>query len=296
MEIEKYYSKVVDAINLLANEDNFNSLILVSKPGLGKSFWVDKALASCGKPFVIFKGAVSEAKFFEFINEHKDKIICMRDCGNLLRKLTFLDFLKSATDLTKERKISRLNYAEHENLPETINFTGKIIWEANALPTKNKDDFEAIVDRSLYVELNFNNDEIKDIMYQICQNQEEKEITDYLLSIKDKLGSDMNIRLQKKCIDIYNACKRENKEWKDYIIKFIFNELPESKKIMYRFSGNKPAKRSEFVKYLMKTKNVSFATAQRRIKIWLYLEELYTNKQKQGLISTEPIIDEKEKT
>jgi len=292
MEIEKYYSKVVDGINLLSKEDNFNSLIILSKPGMGKSFWVDKALANCGKPFVIFKGAVSEAKFFEFINENKSKIIVMRDCGNLLRKLTFIDFLKSATDLTKVRKISRLNYASHEDLPETIEFTGKILWEINDLPKKNKDDFDAIVDRSLYVELNFNLEDIKDIMYQIAQTVEEKEVTDYLVSIRDKIGAGLNIRVQKKCLDIYGACKLESKDWKDYINKFMFNELSDSKKLFYRFAGLKPVKRMDFVKYLMKEKGWSYATAERRIRIWLILEELYTNKQKQGLISLDPIREE----
>jgi len=288
MEIDKYYNGILNGVQLLAKEDSFNSLVVKSKCGLGKSYYVDKALETCGKEFVIFKGAISEAKFFEFINENKDKIIVMRDCGNLLRKLTFIDFLKSATDLTPIRKISRSNYSTHEGVPELIEFTGKIIWELNELPTKNKEDFEAVIDRSIYVELNFSKDDIKDILYQICQNPEEKELTDYIIELGNKIGFDLNFRIQKKYIGIYNFCKVEEHDWKEYINNLMFSELPESKKLLYRFAGNNQTRRIEFVKYLMRIKDYSYCTAERRIKNWLYLEEIYSNKLKQGQLSLNP--------
>jgi len=283
--VEKYYSTIVEGIKLLANSDNFNCMIAKSKCGYGKSFWIDRALESCGKEYIIFTGEFSEAKFFSFVNDNKDKIIVIRDSASLLRKLSFIDFLKSATELTKVRKISRMNYSTHEGVPETIEFEGKIIFEINSLPKNHQDDFNAIIDRSLFIELNFSVEDIKDIMYQICQTPEEKEVTDHIILIKDKIGFDINFRLQKKCIGIYNACKKEEGDWKDYINKLMLSELPESKKLLYRFTGNKPIRRIEFVKYLMKDKGYSYCTAERRIKNWLYLEEIYSNKLKQGLLS-----------
>jgi hypothetical protein len=288
MEIEKYYNKITDGIKLLSNSDNFNSMIVKSKTSMGKSYWIDKALSECGKPYIVFTGEFSEAKFFSFVNDNKDKIIVIRDSSSLLRKLSFIDFLKSATELTKVRKISRMNYSTHEGVPETIEFEGKIIFEINNLPTNHKDDFDAIIERSIFIELNFGKDDIIDILCQISQNPEEKEVTDYIISIRDKIGSELNLRMQKKGFDIYDVCKKDKLNWKDFINRFMFSELPESKKLLYRFAGNNQTRRIEFVKYLMRIKNYSYCTAERRIKNWLYLEEIYSNKLKQGQLSLNP--------
>lgn len=285
LEVPKIFTPIVRGVEIL-KDTNINSMVIKGPQGIGKSFWVDYAVQKAKCNYVLFKGSVSEARFYEFISDNSDKVIIMRDCGNLLRNLVFLDFLKSATDTTPKREISRLNYANHQ-VESTILFEGKIIWEINSLTDKNKDDLIAVLDRSIYVELNFSVDEIKEIMFQICIDDGEKEVTKYLIENIEKIGTNnFNFRTQVKLIQIYKDCISKKLDWKKEIDNFIKNEQSECRKMVYRLVGNNQIKRMELVRYLMRSKGWGYAKSQRSINEWLYLDELYSNGlQKQAMLS-----------
>lgn len=289
IEIPKLYEPIIRGIEIL-NNTNINSMIIKGSQGIGKSWWVDYTVNNNKYDYTLFKGAISEARFFKFIQDNSDKIIIMRDCGNLLRKQTFLDFLKSATDTIPVRIISRLNYSDHENTEETIEFKGKIIWEINDITKKNKEDLAAVFDRSLFIDLNPSKQDIIKIMYSICKTKEEKEITDYIITKFDIHNLDsLNLRSQNKCFIIYQESIKSNLDWKQQIELFLNIQLIESRKLLYRLAGINQIKRIEFVKFLMR-QGMSYATSERRIRDWLYLGEIYSNnKEKQSVLCLNPI-------
>ena len=285
-KINKTYHSLIKGIELLKNS-KINTLIVLGKNGLGKSHYVDYAVKEFEIDYVLFKGTISESRFFKFIQDNHDKTIIMRDCGSMLRRLTFLDFLKSATDLIPERKISRINYAKHEGVDETITFTGKIIWEINDIPKKNIEDLRAVIDRGILVELNPSQKEIKEIMWSVCKNDLEKEVTKYLISKVKEIGLEyFNIRTQIKCFEIVESAMKNKLDWKTDLDLFIKTKYSKIKKALYRFTGDLPCKRMDFVKYLMQNWEIGYVTAQTRIKESLIIEEIYSNGlQKQSLIS-----------
>lgn len=288
-EVPKIYQSLVRGIEIL-DKTNVNSLVVKGSQGIGKSWWVDYAVNGINCDYTLFKGTVSEARFYKFIQDNSDKMIIMRDCGNLLRRLSFLDFLKSATDTISIRTISRLNYSKYEDVEETIEFKGKIIWEINEVTKKNKEDLAAVFDRSIFIELNPSKQDIINIMYSICKTKEEKMVTDYIIKKFNyhNLNS-LNLRTQNKCFLIYQVAVKDKLDWQKQIDLFINTDLSEGRKFLYRFTGLNPCKRIDFAKYLM-TQGLSYVTSQRRIKEWLYLEEIFSNnKMKQALLCIKPI-------
>lgn len=288
-EIPKLYQSLVRGIEIL-NNTNVNSLVVKGTQGIGKSWWVDYTVDKIKCNYTLFKGTASEARFYKFVQDNFDKLIIMRDCGNLLRRLSFLDFLKSATDTIPVRKISRLNYAKYDDVEETIEFKGKILWEINEITKKNREDLAAVFDRGIFIELNPSKQDIINIMYSICKSKEEKLVTDYIISkfSYHNLNS-LNLRTQNKCLLIYNISVKDKLDWKKQIDLFLDNELSLSRKLLYRFAGFKPCRRMDFVKYLISSQGWSLSTSQRRINEFLYLGEIFSNeKMKQALLSLNP--------
>lgn len=283
-QINKIYHPIIRGVKVIKNE-NINSLIVKSNTGLGKSYMLDKILKELKVDYVLFKGSITEARFFQFIQENKNKCILLRDTGNLLKNSKFLDFLKSATDTIKVRKISRLNYAEHD-IEDTIEFTGKLIWEINDIPKRNQEDLDAVISRSLFIELNPSRFEIKDLMLDICKKRIEKRVTNYLIEKSVLLGrNEFNLRTQTKCLAIAKSSIRDRLDWKKSIDLFLTTHTSEPRKLLYRLTGEIPVKRIEFVKYLMKEKNLSYSIAHKRIDEWILLEEIYSeSKLKQAKI------------
>jgi len=152
--IYSYYRPLIRSVELL-NTSNFNSLYCIGKAGIGKSHIIDETLERIKADYIVFSGDISDAKLFAFMQENSDKIIVFRDVGRLLRKISFIELLKAATDTKKKRIISRMTYATHEGVEDSFEFTGKIIIEMNELSKRNKEDIEALISRGILVMQNY---------------------------------------------------------------------------------------------------------------------------------------------
>jgi len=271
------YQKLNRSLELL-NSGDFNSLYCIGKTGIGKSFQIDKKLNELNANFTVFKGDVTEAKFFEFLQTNNGKIIILRDSGKFLRQISFIDILKQATELSETRHISRLNYSSHIGVPQSFDFTGKIILELNDVGKKYKEDLTAVFSRGLVNELVFSQEEIKQIMFNRCQSDEEKMITKYLFTKTSQISpNSVNLRTQELCFILFKAAIRDNLNWKKEVSLFLETHTSEIRKNLYRLAGNSPVKRREFIKYLHLTQGFSVSTAQRRIKEALELGELFSD-------------------
>ena len=284
------YLKLHRTVELLHNGD-FNSAWVVGKPGTGKSFQVDAKLDELKANYTVFKGDITEAKFFQFLQDNNGKIIVIRDSGKFLRQISFIDILKQATELKEPRTISRLNYAKHENVEPTFDFKGRLLIELNAIGKKYKEDLEALFSRGLLHELVLSREEIEKIMWSICKTKEEALVTKYLLTKAPQIGkSALNLRVQYMCFRLFTAAKRDKLPWQKEVDIFLETQMSESRKLLYRFCGFKQVRRMEYVKYLTISQGWSISTAQRRIKDWLLLEELFTDgKGKREMLCLNPI-------
>ena len=283
-----YYKPIIRGIELISSGD-FNSLFVVSKPGLGKSSIIDAIIQKEKiENVVVFSGDLSEVKFFEFLYENKNKIIIIRDFAKLLRNLSSIEILKALTENKKVRIIERRVKGNEIK----IAFTGKFIFEMNDISKKFKKDLEALFTRGLYINLNLSIHNIKDIMFQICQNTQDKIITKYLINKSNLIGHKLSLRLQDKCFRIYKASIRDKRDWKKDIQMYLNTQVPESRELLYMCADNKPIKRMEFAKFLMREKGYSLVTAQRRIKEFIFLGEIYSNGlEKQACLSLQkPIL------
>ncbi|MBW2675438.1 MAG: hypothetical protein JRD89_18850 [Deltaproteobacteria bacterium] len=280
------YAKLIRSFVLVV-EGYFNSLWILGKPGTGKSFQTDLTLKRLKADYVVFRGDISDAYLYEFLYLNRDKIIVFRDVAKLLRRLNCIDTFKAITETNGPRIISRKTYAEHE-VPDEFEFTGKVIFEINDIMRRYHEDLMALFSRGLFVELNFSVEDMCKIMFQVAKEDWQKEVTKYLISKVSVYGiSNFNLRTQSMCFKLYQAAKRDGKDWKRELDLFFDQIVPTSRKLLYR--RYRPVKRIDFVKYLMKEMDWSYATAQRKIRDWIVLGEIYTNGLKQGeLLSLHP--------
>jgi hypothetical protein len=275
--INNFYKPVIRATELL-NSGNFTSLFLVGKAGTGKSTIVNQALERIKANYLIFKGDISEARCYEFLQDNSAKIIVLRDVGRLLRRIGFIEMLKAATDPGEKRIVSRLTYANHEGVEDSFEFTGKIIMELNDIGNRYKEDLEALFSRGILIELNLSFEDIISLMKLICNTEEEILVTEYLVSKANLLGiNSFNLRTQNLCFRVYNQAIKDKLDWRDEIGLFLNNSLSEGRKYLYRFTGTNPCLRLDFVKYLIKETKWSYCTCERRINEYKLLGEIYSN-------------------
>lgn len=273
---EEKYEKLVLGINVLLNSD-INCLIVQGSTGIGKSEIVDRTLKN--ENHVLLTGYITEARFFKFLQDNNDKkVIVIRDLGHLLNSKSFMDFMKTATEIKPVRKVSRLIMRKSEQSKDTLEFKSKLIWELNSLP-KWTEDFEAVKSRSLFVELCFSREEVSELMRGIAKTQLEKEITEYLVERKDILGITFNLRTQKQCFEIAKSSKNtEFKEIKHLVELFLERQYNILQKALYELCGKKSLSRKIFVRYLMSKFIWSKATCERKINDSIELEEIYKDK------------------
>lgn len=271
----------------MLDRGDFNGLILTSPTGYGKSHAIDNALKDCKLKSEIFQGDISEARLFEFLYNHREGyIIVFRDFGKILRNRYLIETCKHILDPSPIRHIKRETYKEHEGVPLEFDFKSRVIIEANELGKKYQQDLDAIKSRGIFIELNFSRDELQKIMYLICKDDFDKEVTSYLLSNAHKLGrNSYNLRIQNRVLIIAKASKRDKLDWKKQIDLFITTQESEIKKCLYRLAGLKQVRRMIFIKYLMSEFDISYATAHRKLNEAIILGDLFDNqKMKQSLI------------
>ena len=258
------YNQIEQGFEILRGSE-INLMIISSRPGLGKSHCVNE-LIKTDENSIVFGGYVSESKFYEFLYENSDKLIVFRDCSNLLKNHRFLDFIKIASEVHKEREISRLIHRrEGDPTPNKFTFTGKLILELNSLPHKHSDDIEAIKSRSLNVEIILNPDEINSLMREIAKTDKQKEVTEYLISKEIAV----NLRTQQICFEMAKL-----DDWKEKVDLFIHNSLTEIQKALYEKAGVNRIPRKTFVRHLIERFNWSKSTCERRVKDSIELEDI----------------------
>lgn len=156
-----------------ATGQGINRSLIVSGPaGLGKSFTVEQVcseLEKKGHSVTYIKGYVRPMALYRLLynSRFKNSILVFDDSDSVFYDDVSMNLLKGACDSTERRvlhwlssSIERMTDEDGESVPEKFEFEGSVIFITNydfdamiAAGTKLAPHFEALVSRSLYLDL-----------------------------------------------------------------------------------------------------------------------------------------------
>ena len=255
--------KAIELYTIQVARKKSNSLIISGMAGIGKSQTVKDTLKSEGlkadTDYYFATGTVTTAGLYEVLFLNRSGMIVFDDCDAVFKDPDSINMLKGALDTYEVREISKLTKGntfdskgmsdneieekyqqDTKKLPNKFEFKGQIIFISN-LPEDKFDD--AILSRSLHVDVHLNKDEVisrmRSIMKKINPNIEEEiksEALEYLIYVTEKypVKFDLNIRTLIHSINLRSGNDGEisiggknEKIWKLLIKKY----LVKSKKI-----------------------------------------------------------------
>ena len=147
------------------------SLIITGEGGLGKTYTVTSTLNDhCfieGEDYVHFKGYSTARGLYNTLYDNNGKTLILDDFDSVLEDKVAINILKSALDSYDVRKVTWGSMKAGDKYPNTFEFTGRIIFISNK---SNKDIDQAIITRSLVVDLTMTADEKIDRMNSIIED------------------------------------------------------------------------------------------------------------------------------
>lgn len=235
-----------------------NSLIITGQAGVGKTSVVTDTLSSIGyvKDVDYYKatGTVTTAGLYEVLFKNRNNLVVFDDCDAVFKEPDSVNLLKGALDTYETRELSKLTksntfdstgmsdeeiQAEYDasdgkKMPNRFEFNGKIIFISNLASDKFD---EALISRSLHVDVHLNRQEILDRMAELMKKiapdvseENKKEALDYLNYITEHypVKFDLNIRTLIHAINlranndtITKIGDREEATWKLLLKKYL---------------------------------------------------------------------------
>ena len=240
--------------------------------------------------FKRISGDVTEAFLYRLFYEYNGKVIYFNDTSRLLKGLRSVNLLKHATELEDKRILTRNNYSVHEiDLPDSFEFTGKLIFDYNELPKNTlRGDFEALISRGDFIDFNLSKEQTAEVMRVIATEPWQKEVTEYLIKTHTFTGRNkLNLRTQYKAFRTYEYAIDKGLDWKKEIEYELHNATSDIRTILFNLIGDEPVSVVTLKKLLVTSGVVnSLRTADRRVKEWLTLEELHAH----SIVTRNPIV------
>jgi hypothetical protein len=151
-------------VHLVITEVN-PSCVILGDGGLGKTYTVKQQLTRAGFKegidFEFFSGTATAAGLYRLLYENNGKLIVFDDCDAVLKDPTAVNVLKAALDSFDVRKVSWISSLRVDGLPQSFEFTGRIIFISNLGMDRIP---EPIVSRSISIDLTMNAEEKLDRM------------------------------------------------------------------------------------------------------------------------------------
>jgi hypothetical protein len=234
------------------------SMIVQGPPGIGKTYDLEKRLMNAkrtsGLHVDIIKGSCSGIGLYQALFNAKDGgVVMLDDCDSVFNDEDALNVLKSALDSTETRTVSwrrrsslvipaeiyerRQDEAaddeegtQLELMPDSFDFNGAVVFVTNidfeeqaAKGTKNSPHFEALMSRSMY--LNLAMGEVRHKIIRIKQvffggmakgegldQDQANEVMGFVVENQDKFR-ELSLRLMKHICQAYKI----GDDWKDVI-------------------------------------------------------------------------------
>lgn len=239
------------------SEGVLNSLFVYGQGGLGKSTNVLQAIKETGKHYTYISNYTTPLEFYNFLYEHKNDIVCLDDTENIFENGSkFVNLLKGALwGVEKDRKriVTYLTTDKRLRAPQQFEFTGKIFFLLNKMPSENDLLIKALLSRSLIYELKFSQEEIINLFEEFIKEpyrklliKEKQDILQFLKENTDDTTEDLSLRTIVKMYDLYIEDKQNWKEMskvflkKDedlYTFKSIIAETDDLKEAESRFTS-----------------------------------------------------------
>ena len=182
------------------------SLILTGSGGIGKSHSVTHALTKLGKKeesigdmggdFIVVKGYSTAKALYRTLYENNGMIIVFDDADSVFKDPIASNILKAALDSNEKRVISwGAETRESDDLPNRFEFCGQVIFISNLSQNKFP---QALLSRSLRVDLTLSSDEIVDRIEHVLQqnraDSSDKNAVMEFIRNHAKAATDLNIR------------------------------------------------------------------------------------------------------
>ncbi len=169
-DLTRFYKVPVHFIRMVAG-GYANSVVLVSEAGLGKSFLVLKTLSELGlkinKDYVYINSYTTPLALYNLLYQHHDKLILFDDVEGIFEDRKAISILKAALwNSTGTRIIDYHSTSKNVEVP-SFEFTGRIIFCTNKLPTNNT--IQPVLSRIYYHFIRFTRQEIIEIMHEIAK-------------------------------------------------------------------------------------------------------------------------------
>lgn len=170
-----------------------NSLIIVGRAGLGKTYSTLNILKELKSPFAYKSGYTTPLGLYKWLYEHKDSVVVLDDLEGLMTNESAIALLKTALWESNGKRLVSYETTSKlmEGVPSVFEFKGKIIILANELHDNNAgESYKALLSRAVNFELRFSHKEILDISDKILASRRlPKEIVN---KVKDIIKKDIN--------------------------------------------------------------------------------------------------------
>lgn len=261
---DEFYKPIYRSINKM--KDNCCNAAFIKGPGgMGKSYNIKRALELGGQDYKEVNGQLTEAYLYRTLYENNGKVIWFRDLSKLLAGLGSVNLLKAATEMDAKRTLTTNTYSHQQsNLPKSFEFKGKLLFDYNDVRGDLKADFEALLSRGDYIHLNFQPDEVAEIMRNIAATEKELETTEY--AIKNCAPEALNLRVQQKAIMTRDFSEKNNLDWKEEVGAELKKYKGRDFYKLFDIMGDKPVTTVQLKKKLMQAGMVnSLRSAHRKV-------------------------------
>lgn len=157
----------------LVAEGSFNSCICQSRAGLGKTQTTLQILDSEKAEYFYTTTHSSPLALYKMLYENNGKIIVLDDMEEILNNPTSVSILKSALWGVKGKRVVAFNTtsAKLEDIPQQFDFTGRVIMLVNEIKAKRTPSFDALLSRTLHIQLVYSFDETKEMAISIVNQK-----------------------------------------------------------------------------------------------------------------------------
>jgi len=203
----------------LVLESNINSLVCVSRTGIGKTYATLNILRKQGKEYAYKNGFSTALSLYQYIYDNRDKLIVIDDLtDNIFKDKKIIAILKAC--LYGESNKRFVNYdttSDKLSVPNRFEFTGKVIILANEIGNKHSEDFKALISRGIFFEMSYSFKETISIAYKIIRN--------------NKLTDKQNVRIKQIIKDNVTSVCEFNFRKLEHLIEMVKFDMSKAEEL-----------------------------------------------------------------
>lgn len=258
-ELEKHYKDLYDMVEVLVKSKNIHGLIVYGSAGLGKTFNVIYKLEKMKEEghnieYELVTGHITALQLYQLLYQNKEKIVVIDDIADIFKDDTAKGILLSALWGVNNKRIIRY-YSTSSKLkaPSLFEFKGKIIFITNELK-----GFEALKSRCFKFNLEFDNDTILKIMYELAKKKNvDFEVVDF---IKEEVDKNKSIKLNLRIFEQAKEFWMHSKDWKRLLRLELLLNYNKGYRIVSELVARDDLTEKEKVRVFMEETGLSRAT------------------------------------